>query len=264
LTPPSPATQIGIGKGVLCTVSGGVLPEDPTAPTAVLPDGTIGTVYLFSFSVTTSLQQNGVYRVINEQYQIWVSNDDYPAFWTSHWEMNRRYSADAITQWADTANTGVTSDILNNIWAAVDEATDDFKMQLRGSPCGIITPQIAQQSSGLRRNCTMLAASILYRARGIRDTSDEEGRDRFSSDVKRVEKFIKQCRAGQRRLVDGDVGVTTHPFSVQSVQPYQSPIGPLLSPGQVSMVNQVSELQGIPSYNSWFMSFDTFWWGWPQ
>ncbi len=258
LYPSPPAAPIAQYKGISATVSGGLLPTDPTLPTSVLPDGTIGTVYEFSFSAVTTLDGATQNRVINEQYQLWVSNDDYPAYWTSHWELNRRYSATAIKQWADTDNTGNTSAALSNIWAAVEEATDDFKQQLRGAPCGIITPEIALQSSGLRRNCTMLAASILYRARGVRDTSDEEGRDRFSSDVRRVEKFLKQIRAGQRRLVDGDVGVTTHPVAVVTTQPYLSVFGPRLTPNQTLCANQNSELLGIPSYTMWGNFTDSF------
>lgn len=256
LVPPPPATQINQSLGVSCSVSGGLLPQDLTQPTALLPDGTYGTIYEFSFSATTSLG-----NVINEQYQLWVSDDDYPVYWTSHWELNRRYSATAITQWADTDNSRNMTQIQSNIWAAVSEATDDFKQLLRGSPAGVITDDLALRSSGLRRNCTMMSAAILYRARGVRDTSDEEGRDRFSSDMKRVDKFIKQIRAGQRRLLDGDVGVTTHPVVVVTAQPYLSNFGRRLTPPQMLCANINSELAGIPSYYTWGNSFDSFVWG---
>jgi len=256
LIPPPPATQIAQNLGVSCTVSGGQLPADLTALTAMLPDGTIGTIYTFKFMVTTSLGNQ-----ITEGYQVWVSANDYPIYWTSHWELNRRYSATAITQWADADNTRDATQIQSNVWAAVSEATDDFQQQLRGSPAGLITPDLALRSSGLRRNCTMLAAAILYRARGTRDTSDEEGRDRFSSEMKRVDKFIKQIRAGQRRLVDGDVGVTTHPVVVVTAQPYLSQLGPRLTPPQMLNTNICSELAGVPSYYSWSNPFDASVWG---
>lgn len=257
LSPPPPQSQISTGKGVSALVSGGVLPEDTTSLSAILPDGTIGTAYVFSFSAVTSLG-----RTINEEYQLWVSNNDFAAYWTSHWELNRRFGATAINQWADVDNEGDANAALQNIWAAVTEATDDMKSQLRGAPCGVISPDVAKNAFALRLHATYLAASILYRARGTRDTSDEEGRDRFSSHVKRVDRYIKQIRAGQRRLVDGDVGVTTHPIVVTTQKPYLSPVGPCLTPGQELAQNQWSELQGIPSANSWFNSFDTFWWGW--
>jgi hypothetical protein len=260
LSPPPPQAQIPTAMGVSTVASGGVLPADPTSPSSILPDGTVGTIYEFSFKATTSAVIDGLNRVIDEQYQLWISNDDYPAYWSSQFELNRRFGTSQVNQWADPENTGQQSVILPNVWSAVAEATDEFRCRLRGSACGIISPDTAARSFVLRLNVTRLAAYILYTSRGVKDTSDEEGRNRLSTAYKQSQRFLQQCRAGQIRLVDGDVGVTSHPFVVTPVQPYLSPLGPLKTPEQMSQLNQFSELQGIPSYNVWFNSFDQFGW----
>ena len=253
LNPPPPQAQIPTGMGVSTVSSGGIVPSDPSQ---ILPDGTIGTIYEFSFSVVTNVIVDGLNRVINEQYQLWISNDDFPAYWSSQYELNRRFGITSITAWADPEQTGDQSVISNNVWAAVSEATDEFRCRLRGSACGIITPDIAKQSTVLRLNVTRLAAFILYTARGVHDTSDEDGRNRLNQSYKQSQRFIQQCRAGQVRLVDGDVGVTTHPFVPITAMPFLTPGGPLYTPEQMLYANQLSEMSGVPSYNVWFHCFD--------
>lgn len=254
LYPPN-ASPIGQSMGVSTIVQGGVLPSDSTQLSALLPDGTIGTLYEFSFSVTTSLVIDAVSRVINEQYQLWVSNDDYPAYWTSRWELNRRYGKSAVDVWADPDNEQVTTDVSKNIWAAVAEATDEFRNRLRGGAQGPITPTIAAQSFQLRLNCTKLAAYYLYTARGVKDTSSEAGVSRLTTARSEADTFIKRCRAGQIRLVDGDTGVTMYPMAFPERKPLTSPYGRGLTPEETLRANERSELQGIPSYNWWFDGF---------
>lgn len=131
-----------------------------------------------------------------------------PTFWTSRNELNKMFGKSNIDQWADIENEQDPDDIAEKIDWAVVAGTDEAKSRLRGHAPGVIA--IAPES--LRTATTRLAGVMLYEARGVKDTGDDEdGKHRLKYHQDRAEMFFRRVIAGQIRLTDQDTEVTRYP-----------------------------------------------------
>lgn len=125
--------------------------------------------------------------------------------WTSQREMEMMFGASNVSKWADLDNDEDVTKIAQRIVWAAREATEDARSRLRGSPASLITCA----PRALRLAVTKLAGVLLYEARGIVDSSDEEGRHRLSSHRKQADLFFRRVIAGQIDVSPGDV--TSYP-----------------------------------------------------
>lgn len=175
-------------------------------------------------------------------------------FWTSRKELERAYGATNVSRWADTENTANEELIRDNIQAAVEDATDEARSLVDNTACG----QVVMAPRVLRRNVTRLAAALLYEARGVRDTADDEGRDRMRSSRDRAYKFLNKVASG-KAVIEGCVEPTRVPFVSPHLKHPGLIGGPLLTPEQIQYVNEREEVLGVPAYR-WFYGdgFDLF------
>lgn len=134
--------------------------------------------------------------------------------WTSRGEIENMFGLTNVTQWADLENQGVTADIADRIQWAVEEATEEARMRLRGSSVDLEALQCAPRP--LRLATTRVAGLLLYESRGIKDVDEEgHGMHRLSWHSKRADKFFQQVRAGTLLLDDGSV---SHPVVVETTE----------------------------------------------
>lgn len=175
-------------------------------------------------------------------------------FWTSRSELERMFGVSNVRRWADTENTADESLIAANVREAIDDATDEAMSLLSRAPCG----QVVVASRTLRRNVTRLAAAILYEARGVMDTADEEGRHRMKYSRDQAYKWFRMVRAGQIDI-PGCIAPTNIPYVVPHRVRHGGLAGPRLTPEEVQYANEREEVTGVPTYR-WFWGdgFDQF------
>jgi hypothetical protein len=175
--------------------------------------------------------------------------------WTTRIELERMFGKSNITQWADVENTRNEETIRQNICAACEDATDEAKGVLQGGAAGTVVVA----SRDLRRNVTRIAAGLLYESRGVRDTSDEEGKNRLSTSVNRAQKWLRKVNAGVVRLTSGNVEPTRVPF----VSPHKVPNSYNQRVTQECRLyqNEREEVMSSTTY-PWFYGdgFDLFFW----
>jgi len=126
--------------------------------------------------------------------------------WTSSSELYAMFGRTNVRKWADLENIANEDDISLRLQWAIDEATEEARMQLTDSPVDL--PNMVSAPRPLRIAVTRLAGVFLYEARGIKDTSDEEGKHRLSSHKKAAQTFFQRVQAGQLRI---DAGSTSYP-----------------------------------------------------
>jgi phage gp36-like protein len=136
-------------------------------------------------------------------------------YWTSRGELEKQFGAENVAQWADLSNQGNSAEVASVIQYAMRAATDDAKSRILGAPCGPITTPPAL----LRFMVTRLAGVYLYTNRGVQDSSDEDGKHRFSAIEKSVNKWFQSVVAGQVPLGSVDAGITSVPVVVPNSDP---------------------------------------------
>lgn len=169
------------------------------------------------------------------------------ALWTTRLELETMFGRTNVMQWADVENSRDEETIRQAICAACEDATDDARSRLSGGPCGtVVVP-----SRTLRRMTTRLAAGLLYEARGVHDTSDENGRFKLKWSLDRADKWFRQVQAGQI-ILEGIVNdFTAVPFVSPHLMRHNGLFGPLLNQEQTQRANEREEIAGVPSYR-WF------------
>lgn len=180
-----------------------------------------------------------------------------PSMWTSRQELELLFGATPISQWADVENTNNPQYIQAKIDWAVRVATSDAKSRLNGS----IADGITNPGDMLRAMTTALAAVWLYTARGVKDTSSDEGRFRLSWARKKADDWFNDVVAGKIELLEA-TPPTQYPVVIAPLSPYLSPFGPRLTPEQQLAQNQQHELQGVQNsassaYNLWWNGFQS-------
>ena len=144
----------------------------------------------------------------------YVSSSDGQLQWTSRDEIEQMFGVTNVTKWADLENTQVAATITEQINWSVLEATDEVKELLPGTAASFVTCA----PRPLRRAVTVLAAELLYEARGIDDTSTEDGVHRLTQLANRARTYLRKVQAGAIR-VKQDAGVTSFPKVVPHVEP---------------------------------------------
>ncbi len=178
--------------------------------------------------------------------------------WTSRDELELLFGASPIAQWADVENTNDPRYIAHKIDWGVKTATSDAKARLRGSNAdGILTPGWM-----LRSMVTALGGVALYTARGVKDTSSDEGRFRLSWARKKADDWFNAVVAGRYELDEVPDPPTSFPFTIAPRTPYMSPFGRRLTPEEALVANQIHELQGVQNsgasvYSLWWDGFDS-------
>lgn len=127
---------------------------------------------------------------------VFVLRRDDASLLTSRIELEDMFGVANVTQWADLENEGDTATISRRIQWAVREATDEARARLAGSVAldGCFT------DGPLRMAVTRLAGVQLYESRGVKDTTDEEGRHRLKWHRDRATTYFQQVQAGQIRV----------------------------------------------------------------
>ena len=174
--------------------------------------------------------------------------------WTTRLELETMFGRTNVMQWADVENSRNEETIRQAICAACEDATDDAKSRLSGGACGtVVVP-----NRTLRRMTTRLAAGLLYEARGVHDTSDENGRFKLKWSLDRADKWFKQVLAGQIILEGVDAPVAV-PFVSPHLMRHNGLFGPLLNQEQTQTYNEREEIAGVPSYRwYWGDGFSNF------
>lgn len=179
---------------VMTPVTGSDGDYEYTLPdTLVAEDGDTGT------AVVTIDDGNGLQATLRLAVSF-EERDDTSLYWTSRSELDLLFGSDNVDKWADLDNDGDASKITDRIDWAVREATEDARLRLVGSP--VVASRLSCAPRPLRIAVTKLAGVLLYEARGVVDTSDEEGRHRLTTHRKQAEVFFRNVRAGQLVVSD--------------------------------------------------------------
>ena len=181
------------------------------------------------------------------------------SFWTSRDELEMLFGQSAVFQWADVENTRDPRYVARKIDWAVRTSTDDARNRLRGSVSG----EIDTPGPMLRMMTTALAGVQLYTAKGVKDTSSDEGRFRLSWARKKADDWFDDVVAGKIELLEAlESAPVSYPFSIAPLSPSSDGIGVLLTPEQHLERNQQREVRGIMNgadsgWSAWWNGFDT-------
>lgn len=132
-----------------------------------------------------------------------VEDDEAIDLWSSRTELNLMFGSSQVDIWADVNSDNDADQITAKIDWAVETATDDARTRLRGSAAAGVT--CADKT--LRAMTTRLAGVLLYEARGIVDTSQEDGAHRLTRHQKIADDWFMRVRAGQIRLEQSAVNI---------------------------------------------------------
>lgn len=113
-------------------------------------------------------------------------------------QLEARFSAAEIKQWADRDSDGDATAIASAITAALDDATAEIDDRLRGGPYSV---PFSSPPTIIVRTCCMIAAGMLYEPRGAQDFGEVgEPLDRLHGVRKKAELNLRRIRAGVLRL----------------------------------------------------------------
>ena len=139
-----------------------------------------------------------------------------PSYWTSRDELEMLFGLSAIEQWADVENTRDPLQIDRKVNWSVRVATSDAKSRLSGSAAD----DIANPGDMLRAMTTAIAAVWLYTARGVKDTSSDEGRFRLAWARKKADDWFDQVVAGKIILPEAIQPTDPSMYMAQTHQAY--------------------------------------------
>ena len=117
--------------------------------------------------------------------------------WTSRSELDNLFGRSNITTWADLENEEDATQIRQRVRWAVDEATAEARERL-STLVNMESLTVAPRS--LRLTVTRLAGVLLYESRGIKDSAEEDGKNRLQVHKTAVDRYFREIAAGRRIL----------------------------------------------------------------
>jgi hypothetical protein len=129
------------------------------------------------------------------------------------------YGEENVRKWADLDNEGNDDDIDARIAWAVEVVRDEIRSMLLYSASAYPTTE----GVSFRMNVMRKVGVMLYEARGVTNSPDDQGTHRLTYNKKQAEKYFKMVLAGQ--ISTGGVASAAVPFTVGADDLISSPSG---------------------------------------